>query len=268
MDYKFLFSLIIISTISISSAYSQEPFITIFTNNEVFQEGDTIVISGKVQTVIGDTPITLQILRGDNLVEIAQINVAQDGSYSHTIIAEGPLWRNSGEYIARALYGEGNLVEANFSFLESEGISQVTDIFEVDAGNQGTFDIPYSINGGSLEKIEIDEGILGLRIQIDSKTAGAITLELPREFVGAEKQNGGDEVFIILIDNLQVDYDELESNSDTRKISFVFEKGDSEIQIIGTYVIPEFGQIAILILTSGIILSIVAVRSKMKIIYS
>ena len=48
-------------------------------------------------------------------------------------------------------------------------------------------------------------------------------------------------------------------------IGINFEKGDSEIQIIGTYVIPEFGTIVMIILTIGILASILLTKNKFQI---
>ena len=90
-------------------------------------------------------------------------------------------------------------------------------------------------------------------MQIESTDEGAITLELPREFIGAEKQDGKDDTFIILIDGIEVDYEETSKvGADSRIISINFEQGDSDIEIIGTYVIPEFGTIVMIVLTVGI----------------
>ena len=85
---------------------------------------------------------------------------------------------------------------------------------------------------------------------------GVVTLDLPREYIDAEKQNGKDEVFIILVEKqngetIETIYEEYISNSNVRTVSINFEEGDREIQIIGTYVIPEFGMIVMMVLTIG-----------------
>ena len=74
-----------------------------------------------------------------------------------------------------------------------------------------------------------------------------------------------DEEFIILINNVQTTYEEMQLDSTDRTIGINFEKGDSEIQIIGTYVIPEFGTIVMIILTIGILASILLTKNKFQI---
>ena len=105
VDFKIFYFVLSILIISIGTAFAQEALISIQTDDNNYDEGDTIVISGKISTVIGSTPVLLQVLLEGSIVDIAQIEVAQDGNYSHTIIAEGPLWKKQGEYIVKASYG-------------------------------------------------------------------------------------------------------------------------------------------------------------------
>ena len=107
--------------------------------------------------------------------------------------------------------------------------------------------------------------MFALVVQLESSDEGAITLDLPREFIGAEKQDGKDDTFIILIDGIQVEYREAIVHSESRIITIDFEQGDSRIEIIGTYVIPEFGTIAMMILIIGIMITVLATKNKFQI---
>jgi len=180
------------------------------------------------------------------------------------------LWKNQGDYTVKVTYGEGNIAESTFTFTPKSAIIDTTDIFEVKAGDSGTFDIQYTIRGGTLQDISIDQHIFGLIIKIDAPDEGKIILDLPRKYIEAEKQNGKDEVFIILVekenkDVVETTYKETTSYSDVRTLTINFEEGDSEIQIIGTYVIPEFGTIVMIVLTAGIIVSILSTKNKFQI---
>lgn len=248
--------------ISFVTVFAQTNPITIKTDDNNYDEGDTIVISGQVTTIVPDTPIVVQIFHEGNMVDIAQITVAQDGSYTHTVIAEGPLWNKAGDYTIRASFGEGNVAETEFGFTPKTDVLVTTDIFEVDAGNSGTFDVEFTIKGGTVKNMVADPRNFALRIQIEPTDEGSITIDLPREFIGAEKQDGKDELFIILIDDVQVNYEESVTNSDSRIIKINFEENDAEIQVIGTYVIPEFGTITLLIFLVGIATIILVTRTK------
>ena len=229
-----------------------------------YEEGETIIISGRVNPIIGETPVTMQIFFEGNLIEIAQLPVAQDGTFTDSIRAEGPLWGTEGNYTVRATYGQGVAVEDSFQFFPEKAIVESSDIFEVDAGNSGTFDVRYSIRGGEITDMIVDAEIFALVAIINSDSDGEITLELPRDSIDAKTQDDEDDTFIILIDGVEVPYQEITSTASMRKITIEFEEGDSDIEIIGTFVIPEFGTVAMMILVISII-SVVVISSKRSI---
>ena len=270
MYLKILSVLIILVLIPAGTVFVSGSLISVQTSDSTYDEGDTIIISGQIETIIGQTPVTLQLFKDGNMVEIAQITVSKDGNYSYTILAEGSMWQNQGEYVIKVTYGEGNISETSFIYIPNSEVLTTTNIFEVNAGNSGTFDLPYTIRGGTISDISIDENIFGLIVDIDASDDGKIVLDLPRKYIDAEKQNGKDEVFIILIekqngDVVETTYNEETSHSEIRTLTINFEEGDSKIQIIGTYVIPEFGTIVMIILTVGIMSSVLLTRNRFQI---
>jgi len=266
VDVKISFVLILLmfSTLSVFAQSDNIPFLTVKTDDNHYDDGDTVVISGQLATVIVGHPIILQIWFEGNLIDAAQFDPAQDGSYSHTIIAEKPLWRQSGEYLVRVSHGEGNIAETTINFTPKQEFLEITDSFEVEIPNGGTFDIKYTIQGGKVKDMILEPDNFTLLILIESPDEGTISLKLPRESIDAEKPNGQDETFIILIDNIQFPYEEIETDLQTRLITINFEEGDSEIEIIGTFVIPEFGTITAMILVLGIIITIGFTKNKFQ----
>ena len=253
MDFRIFSILMMMTLIPIGTVFASTSLISVETDDDNYDEGDTIVISGKVTTIIGDTQATLQLFKEGNMVEIAQIKISKDGNYSHTVIAEGNLWQSPGAYIIKVTYGEGNIAETTFLFTPESEILDTTDIFEVTAGDSGTFDVLYTIRGGTLLDISVNEEIFGLVVTIDASDEGKLVLDLPRKYIDAEKQNGKDEVFIILIEKgnneiIETQYEEETSHSEIRTLTINFEENDSSIQIIGTYVVPEFGTIVMILL--------------------
>jgi predicted secreted protein with PEFG-CTERM motif len=270
MYLKIFSFLIILVLIPVGSVFANNSLISVQTNDSSYDEGDIIIISGKIGTIIGQTPVTLQLFNNGNMVEIAQIIVSKDGNYSYTILAEGSMWQSPGQYVVKVTYGEGNIAETIFLYTPNSEALTTTNIFEVDAGSSGTFDLPYTIRGGTISDISIDENIFGLIVDIDASDEGKIVLDLPRKYIDAEKQNGKDEVFIILVekqngDVVETTYNEETSHSEIRTLTINFEEGDSEIQIIGTFVIPEFGTIVMIILTVGIMASVLLTRNRFQI---
>ena len=99
------------------------------------------------------------------------------------------------------------------------------------------------------------------RSEISTTSDGQLTITLPRALIDA-KLNGDDDEFFVLIDGEEVDFDETKDNG-SRTLTIAFPDGAEEIEIIGTFVIPEFGAIAALILAVAII-SIIVVSAKTR----
>ena len=259
--------LIVAMSFFILPAFSQS-LLEIKLSEEVYFEGDIVVISGNVKTVIQETPVTIQMIHlGQNgeesIVQIAQIDVAQDGTFSHTVKAEGPQWRSEGEYVVRAFYGIDSVADVYFDFFKKE--QDVALMFEVEKPDQsGTFDIEYLIRGGNVTNMIVDQEFFELIVLIEPESDGAKTLELPRTAIDAKSSDGKDDVFIVLIDGVEAPYTE-QKDENTRTITIEFEESDSDIEIIGTYVIPEFGAITSLILAVSII-SVIIISSKRNLV--
>ncbi len=256
MKRYFIFSLVIaVLFITSMTAYAQGQLIFVKTSQNSYEEGDTIVVSGNVTSIIAGEQVSLTIFREGNLVDIAQIEIAQDGNYAHTFIAKGPLWQKDGNYIVRAFYGK-TTIETSFEFYSKQALIETTDIFEVDAGSYGTFDVDYTIRGATVKDMRVDPVALALLVILETDDDGVITLKLPRESIDAKIMNGQDDDFIIFIDGAEVPYTDVSTNSESRTISIDFEEGDLDIEIIGTFVVPEFGNIVMIILVIGIVSTI------------
>jgi len=267
VEVKIFFGLIALLIISTGTVFAQDPLISVQTNDNNYNQGDIIVISGEVSTPLPGIEVVIQLFTEGTMVEIAQLTVAKDGTFSHTIIADGPLWQKSGTYLLRVSYdiGGGITTELEFNFSPKSESVETTTIFEVKDTTGGTFDVQYTIKGGTIKDMIVDPNSFSLIVQIESTDDGTISLDLLRDKIGAEKQDGKDDAFIILIDGIEVAYQESVVHSDSRVITINFIEGDSDIEIIGTYIIPEFGTIAMMILTVGIISVILVSRNKFQI---
>lgn len=256
MKLNFILSIVFASLfITTMAAFAQSQLIFVETSQNAYEEGETIVVSGNVTSIIAGEPIILTIFHEGNLIDVAQIEVAQDGKFNTIFKAQGPLWSKDGEYTIRTLYAK-TIMETTFEFFTKGTLSETTDIFEVDAGSYGTFDVDYTVRGATVEDMIVDSEIFAIIVILETDDDGAITLKLPRESIDAKKSNSQDDTFIILIDGVEVPYREITTDSESRTITIEFEEGDSDIEIIGTFVVPEFGNIVMIILVVGIISTI------------
>ncbi len=252
MKYYFVLSIVIAALFfTTMTAFGEGQLIFVETSQNSYEQGETIVVSGNVTSIITDTPVILQIIHEGTYVQIAQIEVAQDGKYAHTIIADGDRWDKDGTYTVKVSYAKTSM-EISFQFFSKQTSIETTHTFEVDAGSSGTFDVDYTIRGATVKDMRVDPVALALLVILETNYDGAITLKLPRESIDAKIMNGQDDDFIIFIDGAEVPYTDVSTNSESRTITIEFEEGESDIEIIGTFVVPEFGNIVMIILVIGI----------------
>jgi archaellum component FlaF (FlaF/FlaG flagellin family) len=251
-----IFALVVLF-VAFEQAEAQTTECRICTTRSFYEQGDTVVITGKVDVVLEKTPIIIQVFNPlQNLVEVAQVDVSQDGSFTHRIVADGSYFRTSGKYTIKATYGiSTNVYESNFEF-QTKDTTGATNIFDVRIpGSSGTFDVPYSIRGGTVTNMFIDPDMFSLIVQINATGDGSLVLDLERGLIdarrGTDGRSGNDDSYIIQIDGIQVPYQETSTNPEFRRITVQFERGASDIEIIGTWVVPEFGAIAAMILVVG-----------------
>ena len=127
---------------------------------------------------------------------------------------------------------------------------------------QGTdIELTYAIAGGMINQVIPDIEAQSLMVQIDSISNGTLVIKLPREAIDA-KFGEDDDDFFVLIDGVESDFDETRTGVE-RTLSIEYPEGTEEIEIIGTYVIPEFGGIAILILMVSVFSVIFVSRNKL-----
>ena len=116
----------------------------------------------------------------------------------------------------------------------------------------------YNITeGGSILDIYPESD--SLIVKVDTTEQGILSINLPREIIDA-KIGDMDDYFYVLVDEEEVDFDEIVTSTD-RTISVGFSENTDEIEIIGTFVIPEFGMVALFVLLASVIPIIVISRS-------
>ena len=234
--------------------------IVVTTDKESYNDGDTVMISGQVRDLLSGTPVSLQVFAANgNLVTIEQIDISPDKTFSTEIFAGGGLWKSKGTYTIKVLYGtQSRTAETTFEFGGSDGTTKPTGTIKVDRTN---FVLSYKITGGSVLSVTPDDEANSLVVAIKTTSDGVLIITLPRALIDA-KINGQDDNFFVLSDGEEVEFEETATGTD-RTLTIAFPDGAEEIEIIGTFVVPEFGTIAALILAIAII-SIIALSAKTR----
>tara|TARA_B100000029_G_scaffold317936_1_gene310370 strand:- start:122 stop:961 length:840 start_codon:yes stop_codon:yes gene_type:complete len=242
--------------------------ITLTSDNTAYQEGDIITITGQIEKIIPGMPVSLQIFFEKNLLQVSQVNVSQDGKFTDTFTAAGPQWQNEGTVIIKANYGGENAAELRIEFFKNTS-GEYTSNYEVKIPNAGTFDVNYTMKGGIVKSMELNEKNLSLIINIDTNSDGNLNINLPRDSIDSKTNDGQDIDFIVLMYEgnssvpVQTDFKKIDKDDKFRSLDIPIKKGDKKIEIVGTHVVPEFGTIAMIVLAVAIV-SIIAVSAKSK----
>ena len=270
---KSVFFILLSLAIMMPVAFAQEGMlssqkIVLMADSTAYQEGDVITITGSVEKVIPGMPISLQVFFEKNLIQVSQVRVSQDGEFTDTFTAAGPQWHNEGDVIIRANYGGDTSTELIISFFKDTS-GEYLSTFEVKIPGAGTFDVPYTMKGGVVTNMELNQKDLSLEIDILTESDGVLDINLSRESIDSLSNAGQDIDFIVSIYEkdsefpIQTDYIKIKDDDSHRAISIPIRDGDTTIKIIGTHVVPEFGTIAMIVLAVAIV-SIIAVSAKSR----
>ncbi len=264
----FALSAILIVSIGMAPAFGQSS-VVVTTDKASYSEGETILITGEVVQLLGGYPLSLIVIAPNgNLVSIDQLTVGEDKKFSTSVAAGGALMKADGAYIVTVQYGDNSANSATTTFefggstVEPPSDDDGSTVTDTTVSVEGSSDlIGYVITGGKLLNITPNVDSNSLIISIEATEDGSLTLTIPRSVLDATN-DGEDDDFFVLIDAEERDFDETTTSTE-RILTIAFLAGAEEIEIIGTYVVPEFGTIAAMILAVAII-SIIAISAKSR----
>ena len=215
--------------------------ISLKTDKQVYVESTKIEITGSVDTQLTDIPLTMIVSapNGD-IVTIGQLTIGEDGNFAETLNTGGPLWKYDGKYTIKMHYGKQNSKETNIIFIASGSTSDTPDAFLVDAttvaavGERKIFSVNHNIINADVRKALMDIDCACLVVEINTRGSGLLAMDLPRNMLNTIPSMNSGDMFIVLIDGVEVDYDDVSSNSESRTIWIEFEKDASVIEVMGT----------------------------------
>jgi len=246
------------------------------TDKESYAAGETITVIGQVATKYGDMTVQLITLAPNgNIVEIHQLDVDSENNFGVDVQSSiSGVWEQTGTYLILAQYNEikfetqfdfGKTYSAEVKSADETGSFDISPVEKFESGASilqlENYDIVYDISGAKILAIVPDTENKSLIIQIETSSDGELKITIPRGVLDTDEG-----IFFVIIDGEQTEHIS-EATSDSWTLIIPFYHGSEEIEIIGTFVIPEFGLITMTVLIVGIISVIVfSAKSKLNII--
>ncbi len=260
-----LIVILVVAATSIISPAFATVVITIETDSDVYDHSSVITVTGKVDPVDpNNSPITIIVERVDphGIVQIDQIDVGSDGSFSTMINTATATMKYDGTYLINAKYVNvdttiavelTNSVETYVTGTTSMAATEAeTEISSESLIGQIEYDMTCGTDSPSFVPNGDDNTI---DVYIDATDDGIFTITLHEEII----KPFDDGTFFVLVNDEEIQDFVQEGNT----LTIPCKVGDEKISIIGSWAIPEFGAITIMVLLIAII-AIVAVSAKTK----
>lgn len=222
-------------------AYAQSPLkISANTNKQSYEPGDKVVITGTVQQITNENPVTI-IVRNPigNVYEVGQ-TVLLNNVFSHDFVLSDDA--QGGIYTVNIRQGDET---TQIQFQVTVGQMQVIPVFdsEIRVRGENTSLVEY----GNVEVSTVDDSIT-VQVNTTKVQNGPILEEyqIPKHVIDTP---GGQ--IVVKENGNNVDCTQTESDVE-RILDCFIQPGTKDLTFAGTVVIPEFGNTAVLILTLSI----------------
>tara|TARA_Y100000590_G_scaffold462812_1_gene627909 strand:- start:792 stop:1628 length:837 start_codon:yes stop_codon:yes gene_type:complete len=263
-----LSGLILMPFLGAESFAQSNQVLSVITEKESYAAGEPVVILGLAEIKLQGTPVMLQIFSPiGNIVAIDQFDVENDGSFSTTVATSiGGAWKEDGTYKVKISYGN-NSVQTEFEYggMISAGVAAPEfSIVEEEDNSQSIkledSNVEYELSGAEIVRMFPDTENKSLIIEIKTYSDGELKITLPKTVIDTDEEG-----FFVLVDGDETNHNAV-SVSEYWTLTIPFSYGSEEIEIIGTFVIPEFGTVVALILVISIS-TIIIISSKNKQIF-
>ena len=155
--------------------------ITVETDSSSYETGEIINVSGSVSDYDESDPyknfdVTIRLIApNNNIISISQVSL-DDGFYSTSILAQGPLWKLDGDYTISVNHGSDRNASTTFTFIHSAPEEEV--ITEVEAEEATAVEVAAEKCG---EGTHLEDGVCMLDESSESETVSANTGSVPTD---------------------------------------------------------------------------------------
>jgi hypothetical protein len=255
--------------------------LTVNTDRDIYYPGDKAIVSGFVAPDILTAGQQVVLFIHDPHGAIVRSDLVlpySNGTFWYEMPIGGQLGKSVGHYRVVANYMGKYQSETEFQLTSGEGGDYRcilrTCIFELHFNNNSTYQISYRMSG-VIQNITVD--VVSKSLLVDTLVyarSSSLRISLPSNLINAAEldQNGVQKLynFTVLVngDNAE-QVEEIEHGQDPvypndyREIYISeLQQGQNRVQIIGTWVAPEFGSLVIVVAAAASIVSVMILLSR------
>jgi predicted secreted protein with PEFG-CTERM motif len=261
-----LIVIFVVAGTGITSAFAAQ--ISIETDSDVYDHSSIITVTGQIANPDPNyLAVTLQAFAPNgNLITIQQPEVSSDGIFTTIFNTSGHKWKDNGTYQITATYqkidttisveikdtiGTGMVAETTTAETATTTMTETMSAYKFPEG-QIAYDITCSTTSPSFIGNADDDSIL---IEINGTHDGMLTIALDEEII---KPFDDGTFFVLINGESRFDFTQVGN-----KLTIPCNAETERIEIVGSWAIPEFGTIAVMILVVAIV-SIIIVSAKTK----
>ena len=262
-------ALLILSGTGMVSQTFAETVLTLNADKQIYDHASTIILTGHAEPVDlrgSEVTILCKSPGGTGVCGIYQLSVNSDGDFSLSINTSTFLMKKDGVYQFQVQYS--SLADATISVELVDAIETSETESEIGIAVSGTLGESteefYSLGAGQIEydmTCDADPAFFAngdddsIIVHLEPKTDGIITLTLHEELIKPFE----DGTFVVIINNQEMqDFTQVGNT-----LTIPCTVGTEKIEIHGSWAIPEFGVIAVMILAVAIV-SIIVVTAKTR----
>lgn len=229
------------------------------TDKPRYDTGAKITISGSVGDVVAGKSLLIQVYNPDGeAYRFDPVTPKADGTYTYDLVVGGKLGI-AGEYDVIATYNEKQ-VKTSFEIVQGGKVKYNLSV----KGN--TYPIDYEAKGAAVKSMFVEEDDKKLVISTDAKEDGTIEIVLPRQVIDSVEGNS-DVKYVVTATDLDTGSSdivlvarEVSTTDNARTLLVDVPEGTDLVEIQGTMVVPEFGQIAAIVMALSLAGVIVAAK--------
>lgn len=229
-----------------------------------------ITLMGKVQNIIPDVPVIIQVISpNDNLVDIRQLSVNDDLLFDTNF---SPSWKLDGEYTMKITYGS-HFLDDVLHVVSTPDTNPSPDVEHIQVFKfEGK---EYYFEGrDDMKNISVNDETNTIHYELKYPSHPCLTVDYKLTSVNfynpvvLDPQDDNQSEFLILVNDKPTDY-EMDTitfaEGHSNIITFAVPYGTSSVDITVTKIVPEFGTIVMMVMIIAII-GIIAITKNSRIL--